>query len=59
MRRKPNITIEILKVVIGAVLAVPIGCLVVYAIKGSDPLGMTDYIKGAADASQAIVEAIK
>jgi hypothetical protein len=59
MRRKPNITIEILKVVIGAVLAVPIGCLVVYAIKGSDPLGMTDYIKGAAKASQAIVEAIR
>ena len=59
MRRKPSITIEILKVVIGAVLAVPIGCLVVYAIKGSDPLGMTDYLKGAARASQAIVEAIK
>lgn len=59
MRRKPNITIEILKVVIGAVLAVPIGCLVVFAIKGSDPLGMTDYLKGAAKASQSIVEAIK
>jgi hypothetical protein len=59
MRRKPNITIEILKVVIGAVLAVPIGCLIVYSIKGSDPLGMTDYIKGAAKASQAIVEAIR
>lgn len=59
MKRKPNITIEILKVVIGAVLAVPIGCLVIYAIKGSDPLGMTNYIKGAAKASQAIVEVIK
>jgi hypothetical protein len=59
MKRKPNITIEISKVVIGAVLAVPIGCLVVYAIKGSDPLGMTDYIKGAAKASQAIVEVVK
>jgi hypothetical protein len=59
MKRKPNITIEILKVVIGAVLAVPIGCLVVFAIKGSDPLGMTDYLKGAAKASQAIVEVVK
>lgn len=59
MRRKPNITIEILKVVIGAVLAVPIGCLVIYAIKGSDPLGMTNYIKGAAKASQAIVEGLR
>lgn len=59
MRRKPNIAIEILKVVIGAVLAVPIGCLVVYAIRGSDPMGLTNYIKGTAEASQAIVEAIR
>lgn len=59
MRRKPNVMFEILKVVLGGILAIPIGALIVYSATGKDPLGAVDYLKGFVKGSKAIMEAKK